>query len=352
MTGEGVWIVKTGMITPVGIGTAQTVTSVRAGINRFSESSVYNKRFAPMTLALLPEEALPPLMPDIDATGLTSRQIRLLRLATPALQEATKGIAQPDSIPLFLGAPEALPGRALPITEKFLLQLQKQAEVKFNIAASKVFPNGRAAGLIALHEAVKLIASGAAPQVLVGGIDSYLDLYLLGTLDMEDRVLAEGVMDSFCPGEGACFLLLSSPRVRGLTPLARVAGTAMGKELGHRYSDLPYKGDGLAQTFQSVLAAANASPGEVRTVYAGFNGENFWTKEWGVAFLRSKDKFAESFSVEHPVDCFGDTGAALGPLMIGIAADNLSKGHVESGCLVWCSSDREERGAALLEKMN
>lgn len=350
MSSEDVLIVKTGMMTPVGIGTAQTVTSVRAGISRYQESSVYNKRFAPMTLALLPDDALPPLNPDIDATGLTSRQIRLLRLATPALQEVLADVARTETIPLFLGAPDALPGRALPVTEKFLALLQQQAGVKFNIAASKVFPNGRAAGLLALREAVQLIASGAAPQVLVGGIDSYLDLYLLGTLDLEDRVLAEGVMDGFCPGEGACFLLLS-PRVSGVTALAKITGAEIGAEPGHRYSDQPYKGDGLAQTFQGAFAAARTAAGTIKTVYAGFNGENFWAKEWGVAYMRSNDKFAAPFDVEHPADCFGDAGAALGPLMVGIAANNLSKGHVESDCLVWCSSDRAERGAAVLKKM-
>lgn len=350
MSGEGVWVVKTGMMTAVGIGTAQTVTSVRAGINRYRESSVYNKRFAPMTLALLPDDALPPLNPKIDAAGLTSRQVRMLRLAAPALQETLQGIAQPERIPLFLGASEALPGRALPVSAAFLPLLQKQAGLPFNVAASKVFPNGRAAGLLALREAVQLINSGAIQHVLVGGLDTYLDLYLLSTLDMEDRVLAEGVMDGFCPGEGASFLLLSSPRVSGVTPLAKITGVEIGAEPGHRYSDQPYKGDGLAQTLQAAFTTAGAGAGQVKTIYAGFNGESFWSKEWGVAYLRSKDKFAEPFATEHPADCFGDTGAALGPLMVGIAADNLSKGHIESDCLIWCSSDRTERGAVVVTK--
>jgi 3-oxoacyl-[acyl-carrier-protein] synthase-1 len=348
MSNEGVWIVKTGMLTPVGIGTAQTVTSVRAGISRYTESSVLNKDWEPVTLASVPDDALPPLNPEIDASGLTARQVRMLRLATSAMQEALAGVAQPERIPLFLGAPDALPGRALPISAAFLPLLQKQVGLAFSIAASKVFPYGRAAGMIALHEAAQVVRSGAVQQVLMGGLDTYLDSDLLGTLDMEDRVLAEGVMDGFCPGESACFLLLSAPRATGAIALAKITGTAVGTEPGHRYSDQPYKGDGLAQTFQSALA--HSAAGTVKSVYVGFNGENFWTKEWGVAYLRSKDKFAEPFAIEHPADCFGDPGAALGPLMVGIAADNLSKGHIESDCLVWCSSDRAERGAAVLER--
>ena len=77
------------MMTPIGDCAAQTATSARAGICRFQQSSVHNKRFRPMTLALLPDDALPPLAGEAEAAaGLTARQRRMLRLAGPALREA------------------------------------------------------------------------------------------------------------------------------------------------------------------------------------------------------------------------------------------------------------------------
>ena len=84
------------------------------------------------------------------------------------------------------------------------------------------------------------------------------------------------------------------------------------------------------------------------SVYSSLNGESFWAKEWGVASLRFHSRFEKALRVEHPVECFGDPGAALGPLMVGLAAIGLTRGYRKGPCLVYCSSDREERAAVLV----
>jgi len=153
----------------------------------------------------------PPLVPELEEmSGLTARQIRMLRLGGIALQEVAEGLTNVAEIPVLLGTPEAFPNRPDPAGEDFFKHLSTQSEIVINISDSKIFPLGRAAGLIALKEGVDRIKSGQNTHVIVGGIDTYLDLYLLGTLDMEGRILAEGVMDGFIPGEGAGFLLLGS----------------------------------------------------------------------------------------------------------------------------------------------
>ncbi len=341
-----------GMITAVGIGAKQTAASVRAGIARQAESSIYNKQFQPMKMALLPEDVLPPLETSLESVqGLTSRQIRMLRLAGSALQEVLVDVPDPQRVPVLLGTPEAWPGRADPSGERFLQHLAVQSKVAFDLPKSKLFPVGRAAGLFALQEALQRLKTGQVEQIVVGGVDTYLDLYLLGTLDMEGRVLAEGVMDGFVPGEGAGFLLLRSNTkpAAGKTPLAMVLGVATGVEKGHRYSEDIYRGDGLAGTLQQLFRSVPKNSEKVRTVYAGFNGENFWAKEWGVAYMRSQEQFDTDFDVEHPADCFGDPGAALGPITVGLAAIGMQKGYRKGPTLVWCSSDREPRAAALVQ---
>jgi 3-oxoacyl-[acyl-carrier-protein] synthase-1 len=354
MPGGRAVILSVGMMTSVGIGARQTAASVRAGICRFRETSIYDKRFQPFKMALLPEEALPPLEPSLETVvGLTARQARMLRLASPALREVLIEAPNPVQVPVFLGTPEAFPDRADPAGEKFLDHLSVQAGLKFNLGQSKMFPNGRAAGLMALKEGLEMITSGRQRYVIVGGVDTYLDLYLLGTLDMEGRILAEGVMDGFIPGEGAGFLLLTADIGRSVVvkPMARVEAAAVGAEKGHRYSEEVYRGDGLAETFQKLFDLISSRNGKIRTVFAGFNGESFGAKEWGVAYLRSKDRFVDRFRFEHPVDCFGDTSAALGPLMIGMATIGMKRGYIEGPCLIWCSSDREERGAVCVRGM-
>ena len=327
MAEAGAFICGIGMVTAVGGCAAQTASSVRAGISGYQESSICNKRFEPMTLALVPEEVLPPMAEELTgAAGLTTRQVRMLRLADPALQEALTLLPAGPSPPLFLAVPETVPKRPPAVTETFLDNLAIQTQQRFDRATSRLFPAGRAAGFAAITAAIERLAQERQDYVLVGGVDSYLDLYLLGTLDMAGRVLARGVMDGFAPGEGAAFLLLGSERARqtlGLDQAVFVHTPGIASEAGHRYSDQPYKGEGLAEAVSLALAANRSGP--IRTVLAGLNGENFGAKEWGVAAIRNQPALDPDFRFEHPAECFGDTGAAVAPILVALAAIGLRK---------------------------
>ena len=88
--------------------------------------------------------------------------------------------------------------------------LAKQTDGGFDVARSAASYTGRAGGLVAIGRAADLIRTGAAPFALAGGVDTYRDLYVLGTLDMEKRVKSAVHLDGFIPGEGAGFVLLAS----------------------------------------------------------------------------------------------------------------------------------------------
>jgi 3-oxoacyl-[acyl-carrier-protein] synthase-1 len=51
-------------------------------------------------------------------------------------------------------------------------------------------------------------------------------------------------------------------------------------------SDETYRGDGLDAAFKQALSE-HAGEG-IHTIYASMNGENYWAKEFGVAYLRNK----------------------------------------------------------------
>lgn len=345
MGAKDTFILGIGMATPVGDCVAQTATSVRAGISRYKESSVYNKRFEPMTLALLPNEALPPLNEHLATLpGLTSRQGRMLQLAHLALKDLGTALKNERPLPLLLAGPEPSHNRPAPITTDFLGQLAVQTGILLDEKHSQVFASGRAGGLQAVHAAQTLLAQGH-DTVLVGGVDSYLDLYQLGTLDQDNRVLAPGVMDGFCPGEGAGFLLLGSEyalQSSASKPLARLSPPGLAEELGHRYSKEPYKGDGLTQALTQALQTCQQP---VRNVLCSLNGENFGVKEWGVAYMRNKENFDEGFRLQHPADGFGDIGAAFAPVLIGLSAWGMHNGTLPGPALVWCASEYALRGA-------
>ncbi len=341
-------ILSSGMVTPVGFGAAQTIASIAAGLSRYEESSIYNRNFEPMTLALVPDDLLDPLVDELASRGMTSRQARILRLAAPALVEAVEVIPEavtPPSAgwPVFLAGPEPYEERpsALPGDSVFDW-LTLQSGLTIDTATSQYFGVGRAGIFAALASASTFIESSPEGLAIIGGADSYLDLVLLATLDRDQRVLASGVMDGFAPGEGAAFLVVSrDPRGAG----ARLLKPGLADEPGYRGSDEPYRGEGLDAALRVAL---EAGPGPVAHVYASFNGESFSSKEWGVAAVRHASRFLEEVEMHHPADCYGDPGAAAGAQLIALAALE-SAANAERGLsLVWSSSEGPLRGACLV----
>jgi len=222
---------------------------------------------------------------------------------------------------------------------KFLTRLAKQTGDAFDPTTSRATQRGRAGGLLAIQEAAKLLQSGTAGRILVGGVDTFRDLFVLGLLEKHKRLKSSWNADGFIPGEGAAFLLLGTPK-SGQT-LAKLSAIAEGKEEGHLFSAQPYKGEGLAGACEKLLAAEPLPP--IQEIYSSMNGESHWAKEWGVAYLRHSKAFSPDARIHHPADCFGDLGAACGPVLIGLATLGMKQGYRRSPCLVYASSDQGPR---------
>jgi 3-oxoacyl-[acyl-carrier-protein] synthase I len=350
---EPVLVVSVGIVTAVGLTAAETAASARAGTMRFEASPFYDRKAVPFTLAQVPDDGLPDLADAVRAVpGLTAREGRMLRLASPALRECVAPLAGRSprpALPLCLALPETETTRALD-RAAFLLHLGAQVPGVVDPQRSDGSHAGRAGGLRALGQAAAAIQDGQAELVLAGGIDTYRDAYVLAALDAERRVKSMANMDGFIPGEGAAFLLLASPAAvaaRGLVPLARLAPGAAGFEGGHLYSTEPYRGDGLAAAF-AQLAGSGAIDAPIAEVYSSMNGESHWAKEWGVGFLRNRAAFRPDHGMHHPADSFGDTGAACGPILVGLAALGVKAGYRRAPALVYSSSDHGLRAATVV----
>jgi 3-oxoacyl-[acyl-carrier-protein] synthase-1 len=352
MDSSGPFVVAVGMTTPVGLSARETATSVRSGTARFAEVPLYDRRLHPFTMAEIPPKALPDAVGGADAAlGRTSREQRLLRLGATALLECIGASPRAAGTPaLVLALPETQTTRPLD-GARFLAAFSSQCGGRFDADRSHAIDTGRAGGLLALARAAELIRTGKAEFMVAGAIDTFRDPYVLGTLDREQRVKSATNLDGFIPGEGAGFVLLASAQAvarHGLQPLARITPVALGEETGHLYSDKPYRGDGLAQTLAQLFASAGVAE-PVTDVFSSMNGESHWAKEWGVGVLRNKAAFHEAHRMHHPADSFGDLGAAVGPVLVGLAAMGVAAGYRQSPCLVYASSDRAARAALLVQ---
>lgn len=343
MAAPDVVVARVGMVTAVGLSAAETNASVRSATMRFGEIDWLDHRFDPFTVASVPDAGLPALEPDVAKTaGVSLRDRRLLRLGAKALSECLGLARLGGRPPLVLALPE--PERQRPLDAgRFLRLFAAQTGGSFDPAASATVTTGRAGGLAAVGRAAALVRSGKTPFAVAGGIDSYVDLYTLATLDLEKRVKSRAHLDGFIPGEGAAFLLLANPRAAaaaGLPALAALTEPAEGFEKGHLGSKETYMGEGLAATLQALVQAA-PPPRPFASVWSSMNGESHWAKEWGVAFLRSREAFEEAHAMNHPADCYGDTGAAAGALLAALASLDAARGPA----LVYASSDLGARAS-------
>lgn len=337
-------LAATGILCPIGRGAAQVWASARARISRVGASAVMDRLFEPIQMGLVPKDALEPqLPPEIELLPLPSRARRMLRLGAPALRQVADAVGD-SPVRLYLALPQ-LSLEEAPWLQGFALHLANVAGMTLDAADSRVVPAGRAGALVALELALDALASDPQRPVVVGGVDTLLDLKLLAHLHAEGRILGSRVSDGFIPGEGAAFLVLSGSQ--GGAASITVQGAASAADAGHRSASVPARGEGLAQALEILRARAGASA-PVATVVAGLNGESFEAKQWGVARARHSDFFAPLVRIVHPADCMGDAGAALGAILLVVAAAALSSAARPGPALVWAASDGEARACALL----
>ncbi len=339
-------ITATSAICSAGRGVEQLWASIRAGLSRIGSSRVLDRHGEPIQMGLVPEEALEPeLPPEIDSLPLPSRARRMLRLGVPALRSVLASAAEPP-LRLYLGLPQ-LSLEEAPWLRSLSLHLATMAGTSLDVPNCRVVPSGRAAALLALELALGALERDAKKPVVVGGIDTYLDLKVLAALDAEGRLLGRTVSDGFNPGEGASFLVLAHPEAAGGTGV-RVEAAASAQDPGHRYGSAPARGEGLASALE-LLRGRLPNPGSmVGSTFAALNGESFDAKQWGVARMRHADFFTPDSSVTHPADCFGDAGAAMGALLLSLGARAMERGERPGPALLWAASDGETRACALL----
>lgn len=346
------YVAGIGMLTPVGINTAMTTASIQAGISQYSVTEYFTADEKPITMACVPEEFFTSMEVEIDEGRQYGEQYdHIIKMAIVALREAVAQQSIKDPVPLILAMPEPNDDAGHIPTELLIKNLVNQEDLPLSAERVRCIHTGRAAGLQALELAFRYLYETGERFVLIGGSDSFLSYPRLDTLDPE-RLNATGNMDSFTPGEGAAFILLTRKPQFALVENGHMVvlhPPGIAEEPGYIQSEENYLGDGLDQAFKQALKG-HTGPG-IQTIYSSMNGERYWSKEYGVALIRNKDCFEEEYKIEHPADCLGDLGAATGPMLMGLAAETLLKQVNQNSSIVYSSSDSAWRGAVRVEKL-
>jgi 3-oxoacyl-[acyl-carrier-protein] synthase-1 len=346
MNDQPIDVVALGASTPVGRDAWSSAAAVRAGISGFGQHPyMIDSAGEPMQAAIAP-------WLDIGLSGVE----RFAALLFPAIDQALLPLSgngtHPLRLALSLGLPGPRPGLPADLQPALLRALGDKYRGAFVAVAA--FPNGHAAGLLALEAAAKRLGQGTLDACVVAGVDSYIEPETLEWLEESDQLHGAGPRHNawgFIPGEAAGAILLARraivERLQRL-PLGRVLGLGMSFEPNRIKTRTVCIGEGLAQAVRGALQGLPDGL-KVTDVYCDMNGEPYRADEYGFTCMRTGESFESGSDFVAPADVWGDVAAANGPLFVGLAAIANTKGYANGGyALAWSSSESGERVAALI----
>jgi 3-oxoacyl-[acyl-carrier-protein] synthase-1 len=288
------------------------------------------------------------LSPDIP---IAERMRHLVQSVTEeALVEASSKLPiNVDSC--WLALPEPRSGLAPNVDE--WLGFAQAASLGLPNESIRTLSHGHAGGLMALQGGAVLLSRGEAEAVLIVGVDSYHDRRTIQSLDLRRRLMSARNRSGFPPGEaaGACLLVRGEvANRRGLPVLARLLSAATATEPHPLRSTEPCLGEGLTAVFASVSGSLKPPHDLISASYCDLNGERYRNEEYLYALMRAQDAFVDPHDYVSPTDCWGDVGAASGPLFAVLAVVSNMRGYAKGSVpLLWAGSDSGYRSAIALE---
>jgi 3-oxoacyl-[acyl-carrier-protein] synthase-1 len=341
-----VHVVALGARTPLGLTAESSVAAVRAGISRVAEHPTLVDRTAEPVRAARDGRLDPTL------TG----PERVTELAAAALEEVGRKLASrcPDDapIPVLLALPETRPGWSATSSVVVRDALHRRP-MPVAFRPLDVAPLGHAAALTALDSACERIRAGRAALCVIAGADSYLDPETVSWLDGTRQLATAYHRGAFFPGEAAgAVALASGPAVDryGFDSLGVVVGTGTAMETRLSKTDAVCVGEGLTACVRRAVSPLLARGAVVDGIVCDINGERYRSEEWGFTLLRLPEAFVDPTAYDMPAACWGDVGAASGPLFVAVAALAGRRGWAKGPrYLVWAGSEAGARAAAVLE---
>jgi 3-oxoacyl-[acyl-carrier-protein] synthase-1 len=331
-------IIKSGMVSAVGLNAPATCAAIRCGIDNIQETRFMDSKGEWIMGSNVPLEKPWRGIP------------KLLRLLEPAVSECLSNFDQPDThkIPLLLClSEEDRPGRLDDLNKNLVYSFQETSGLKFH-DSSKVISNGCVGGAEAVNEAFTLIYGKGHPYCIVAGLDTFLTADILRAYEEQDRLLTSKNSNGFIPGEGGAAVLLG-PDCMGVQPKLTIRGVGFGKETATIDSEEPLRADGMVQAFNAVFTATGLTMRDMNYRISDANGEQYKFKEGDLAVTRTLRNHKGEIDIWHPAESIGEVGAATVPFILGVAEAANRKGY-SRGLNVLChfSNDNGDRAVIIL----
>lgn len=328
-------IVSVGMVTAVGLDAPSSCAAMRARLDGFQETRFVGSGGEWLVGAPVP----------LPRNWIGEK--RLAHLAAGAICEAFESLPQArgQTALILCLAEEDRPGRPVRDNSALLRRIAEIVEVEPH-ARSRIVSHGRPSGHAALEQARRSLTEDQVPYVMIVGVDTYLTSETVGHYLRTKRLLTPGNSNGFMPGEAAAAVLCKRSEQGGFC----LFGLGLVREQASIYNvaDLPLRGDGMTEAYRIALQQAGIEIDQLGYWISDLIGEQYWFKQSALAklrLMRSGNAFQDLWS---PGESLGNVGAAVVPLMIGMAFTAARKGYaVGRPVLVEASSDTGACGTAI-----
>lgn len=338
-----------GAATSVGLSLAATAAAIRAAVDNFQETQFIDEIGEPLLGAAVPLQ-----LPGEDEGLRTGGSERFGHALALAIEECLlgAGVALPlaPNVPLLLLGDDTRPGPMLETAyavhgrcAHFFAQPER--------LHMQAFTSGESSCIAALAAAREFIANGA-PQVLVAGVDSWLNNQDINHGLRHERFMTSTQGAGFIPGEAAAAILVAAAPPSQPGPVLLLRGLGLAEEPATLFSDHPCSGKGLAKAIAAALREAGLPPHAMNTRLCDVAGEEYFFEESAYAWARVlRSPLPPGYQYLQPATRVGHVGAAFGPLLIGYLWRLAQVGRLLGPhALVHLSSTQSLRGALVLSQ--
>lgn len=287
LASRGLFIDSAGLCCALGYHLKAAVPALRANMDHFQASGFYSLNSDPINVASLPDEIYGP-----------ERLKRWLEFALRDCLSAAndiESVLDPQRTNIIVLAPENTRTHSVAddyekMTRTVIDQLcierhDNEADHTQHTAWNiEVISQGRTGLADALRQSGKYLVNGHAAQVLIAGVDSYLNAGDINHYLRDERLFVSGNSNGFIPGEGAAAILL---RISDLDePGLHIDGVGIAREVGRHDGSVPSRGQGLTEAIRSACRQAKISPTDLQFRISDQNGEQFYSNDGANALSR------------------------------------------------------------------
>ena len=334
-------VAAAGMVTAVGYNAAATLAAMRAGVSGIR------------TLAWEdPESGEPYRCARISLPQRWGGAGLLADLAAPAILECLSHAADQtlSAVPLLLGVSNpSRPGRPAAPSERVMSAICERIGGSLH-PSTRVFATDQTGCAHALLEAQRILEQGLASEVIIAGVDSFIDRETVDAFAQRRRILTAANSNGFLPGEaGAAVLLTAAPDAGGV----RITGWGQSHETANVESTQPLRGIGMTQAVRAALGAAGTDLDSIAFRLTDLSGEHYKFKEaMFVAMRLGKKPRGEPLPMWHPIEFLGEIGAAIVPCLLAWITHAVREGYAPGArALCHVGSDDGDRTAFIVEAL-